>query len=72
MALHRASRAKVVDYFRAKGIENGVILIKGGEETNQYETDIEHVFRQDSWFNYIFGVIEPGKPKRCDNICILN
>ena len=60
MSLHRACRAKVVDMFRARGFTNGVILIKGGEEQNQYDTDIELVFRQDSWFNYLFGVMEPG------------
>ena len=60
MTLHRASRAKVLAYFKTRGIENGVILIKGGEEQNQYDTDIELVFRQDSWFNYLFGVMEPG------------
>lgn len=61
MSLHRACRAKVVDYFHSMDIRHGVILIKGGEESNQYETDIELVFRQDSWFNYLFGVMEPGK-----------
>ncbi|CAM9170606.1 unnamed protein product, partial [Ectocarpus fasciculatus] len=60
MTLHRACRAKVVDLFRARGLTSGVILIKGGEEQNQYDTDIELVFRQDSWFNYLFGVMEPG------------
>ena len=43
----------------ARGATNGVILLKGGNQLNQYDTDIEPVFRQDSWFNYLFGVKEP-------------
>ena len=42
-----------------KGIHAGICLLKGGEDQNQYDTDMEILFRQDSWFNYLFGVKEP-------------
>lgn len=55
-----------MDYFRNRGIGSGIVLIKGGTDLNQYETDIELVFRQDSWFNYLFGVMEPGANRSID------
>lgn len=60
MDLHKFSREKLIDEMAAKGITTGLVLLQGGEDSNQYETDIELVFRQDSWFNYLFGVKEPG------------
>ena len=32
--------------------------MEGGKQLNQYDTDTEPVFRQDSWFNFLFGVHE--------------
>ena len=31
-----------------------------GDEQFQYDSDTEPLFRQDSWFQYLFGVKEPG------------
>lgn len=56
MTVHRSARKKTVDMMQAKGATTGLILVKGGAQLNQYDTDIEPVFRQDSWFNYLFGV----------------
>lgn len=58
MTVHRSARKKTIDMMKAKGA-SGIILLKGGVQLNQYDTDIEPVFRQDSWFNYLFGVKEP-------------
>jgi Xaa-Pro dipeptidase len=33
--------------------------VKGGQQESQYDSDMEPPFRQDSWFNYLFGVKEP-------------
>jgi Xaa-Pro dipeptidase len=33
--------------------------MKGGEQLNQYDSDIEPVMRQESYFQYLFGVKEP-------------
>lgn len=59
MSLHEATRAKLVGLMK-KSVPNGIILIKGGEDSCQYDSDTEILFRQDSWFNYLFGVKESG------------
>jgi Xaa-Pro dipeptidase len=59
MELHASSRAKLVGLMTERGA-NGVALFQGGDDINQYDTDTELVFRQDSWFNYLFGSKEPG------------
>ena len=41
-------------------VASGVVLLQGGVEQCQYDSDTELVFRQDSWFHYLFGVKEPG------------
>jgi Xaa-Pro dipeptidase len=38
----------------------GVILLKGGDQTSRYDTDHEPLFRQESYFQYLFGVSEEG------------
>ncbi|KAJ1388680.1 aminopeptidase P, N-terminal domain-containing protein, partial [Ochromonadaceae sp. CCMP2298] len=59
MSVHQAARQKLVNAMNKKGAV-GVVLLAGGLQQNQYDTDIELVFRQDSWFNYLFGVKEAG------------
>ena len=59
MTIHAISRQKVMAGLADKGIHAGICLLKGGEDQNQYDTDMEILFRQDSWFNYLFGVKEP-------------
>jgi hypothetical protein len=56
MSLHLAARKKVVGIMASRGVSSGIALFKGGEQQNQYDSDTELVFRQDSWFNYLFGV----------------
>lgn len=60
MEVHEMSRKKMVEAFAANGITTGITLFKGGEQQLQYDSDVELVFRQDSWFNYLFGVKEAG------------
>lgn len=45
MDVHAASRRKLRSLFAEKGINNGIILLKGGEQENQYDTDHEPLFR---------------------------
>jgi Xaa-Pro dipeptidase len=59
MDLHQASREKLCDEMRKAGVSEGVVLLEGGKQLNQYDTDTEPIFRQDSWFNFLFGVKEP-------------
>jgi Xaa-Pro dipeptidase len=58
MSLHRAARAKLLEKLESAGINAGIVLLEGGKQLNQYDTDTEPVFRQDSWFNFLFGVVE--------------
>ncbi|CAE7810976.1 PEPD, partial [Symbiodinium microadriaticum] len=60
MDLHLSARKKVAGILDSRGVSSGIALIKGGEQESQYDTDTELVFRQDSWFNYLFGVKEAG------------
>lgn len=60
MTVHAAAREKLVQILNSRGTTAGIVLLQGGEEQNQYDTDTEPVFRQDSWVNYLFGVKEPG------------
>ena len=60
MDVHKSSRHKLVELLKSRGQTCGVVLLQGGDEQCQYDSDTELVFRQDSWFNYLFGVKEPG------------
>lgn len=60
MSVHASAREKLCALMSQRGISAGIILIKGGDESYQYDTDTENIFRQDSWFNYLFGAKEPG------------
>uniref|UniRef100_A0A7S0XDB6 Xaa-Pro dipeptidase n=1 Tax=Chromulina nebulosa TaxID=96789 RepID=A0A7S0XDB6_9STRA len=60
MSIHESSRNKLITILKSKDITSGIILLRGGEESFIYDTDGENLFKQDSWFNYLFGVKEPG------------
>ncbi|XP_047952015.1 xaa-Pro dipeptidase [Salvia hispanica] len=65
MQLHVANRNKLLDSFRdhlsiSSRNLHGFILLQGGEEQNRYCTDHIELFRQESYFAYLFGVQEPG------------
>lgn len=54
------NRQKVLSGLKLKGIETGFALFQGGSNTQIYDTDCEYLFRQESTFQYLFGVNEPG------------
>jgi Xaa-Pro dipeptidase len=58
MSVHKINREKVAAIMRERG-QSGVLFVQGGTTLNQYDSDTEHLFRQDSWFNYLFGTKEP-------------
>eukprot|EP00434_Breviolum_minutum_P002366 symbB.v1.2.002090.t1/scaffold109.1/size325261/8 len=61
MAMHAAHRKKLCEVLRAKGLaSDAVILLQGGEEISVYDTDTNWDFKQESNFQYLFGVKEPG------------
>ncbi|KAI4379994.1 hypothetical protein MLD38_006228 [Melastoma candidum] len=39
---------------------NGFVFLQGGEEQTRHDTDHTELFRQESYFAYLFGVTEPG------------
>ena len=54
-----AARKKLVDALAAKSIATGVILLRGGISSTRFDTDHEHLFRQESYFAHLLGVREP-------------
>ncbi|ALC46571.1 Dip-C [Drosophila busckii] len=36
------------------------VLLEGGKDVSVYNTDVDYVFRQESYFQYLFGAKEPG------------
>ena len=57
MALHALNRARLCDRMKK---HKGVVLLQGGDQQTRYDTDHEPVFRQESYFQWLFGVSEPG------------
>jgi Xaa-Pro dipeptidase len=57
MSLYRANRLRLIESIKAKiGVKmRGIIFLEGGKQTTRYDTDHEPVFRQESYFHYLFG-----------------
>ncbi|KAJ3691963.1 hypothetical protein LUZ60_012313 [Juncus effusus] len=65
MDLHLGNRRKILDALRGhlSAVSrplHGFVLLQGGEEKTRYCTDHIELFRQESYFAYLFGVCEPG------------
>ncbi|KAK6941412.1 Aminopeptidase P, N-terminal [Dillenia turbinata] len=65
MELHAINREKVLNSLRQKLSLSalrlhGFIVLQGGEEQTRYCSDHVDLFRQESYFAYLFGVKEPG------------
>ncbi|CAM0880272.1 unnamed protein product [Alopecurus aequalis] len=65
MELHRGNRERLVTALRAHLSASarpllGLALLQGGEEQTRHCTDHVELFRQESYFAYLFGVREPG------------
>ncbi|KAH7657542.1 Xaa-Pro dipeptidase protein [Dioscorea alata] len=65
MELHAQNRDKLVQALRESLAASsrpirGFVLLQGGEEQTRYCTDHIELFRQESYFAYLFGVREPG------------
>merc|ERR1712137_665796 len=57
MSMHKANRAKLVQCFPNN--EKSIILLQGAKEKTRDATDHEPLIRQESYFQYLFGVMEP-------------
>ncbi|XP_047057578.1 xaa-Pro dipeptidase-like [Lolium rigidum] len=65
MELHAGNRERLVAALRAHLSAStrplrGLVLLQGGEERTRDSTDHVELFRQESYFAYLFGVREPG------------
>jgi Xaa-Pro dipeptidase len=63
MALHAENRARLVAALKADASDppapRSLILLAGGEAEMRHETDHENLFRQESFFQWTFGVRDP-------------
>eukprot|EP00927_Polykrikos_kofoidii_P017374 TRINITY_DN17908_c0_g1_i1.p1 TRINITY_DN17908_c0_g1~~TRINITY_DN17908_c0_g1_i1.p1 ORF type:complete len:581 (+),score=75.68 TRINITY_DN17908_c0_g1_i1:216-1745(+) len=65
MSMHAEHRVKFCEALRTRlqGVndvtEDAVVFLQGGSEISVYDTDTTWDFRQESNFNYLFGVKEP-------------
>ena len=61
MSLHAEARRRLVERLQRRGVpERAVVLLQGGETAYEYDTDRDLPFMQESFFQYLFGVKEPG------------
>jgi Xaa-Pro dipeptidase len=61
MSMHRDHRRALAERLRRHGVPEGaVVLLQGGQQPHEYDTDRELLFYQESFFQYLFGVKEPG------------
>lgn len=60
-SMHTENRAKLISRMReTAGVPSrSLLLFRGGVSSQRDETDHEPVFRQESTFQYLFGVREP-------------
>ncbi|KAA6426409.1 MAG: xaa-Pro dipeptidase [Trebouxia sp. A1-2] len=56
--LHSGTRRKLLEGMRSATDQLGVVLMRGGGPFHLYSTDMEGIFRQESYFHYLFGVQE--------------
>ncbi|KAG8193287.1 hypothetical protein JTE90_003774 [Oedothorax gibbosus] len=72
MDLHKENRQRLCDALKGKSpdLEHSIVVLQGGESATQYCSDREPVFRQESYFHWAFGVLEPdcyGAIEVCNN-----
>ncbi|XP_055390531.1 xaa-Pro dipeptidase-like [Condylostylus longicornis] len=62
MTMFRNNRNKVAREMKNhKLVDNkSYILLQGGNDVSFNDTDVDYLFRQESYFQYMFGVKEPG------------
>jgi len=61
LALYKANRAKLLAALRSRfgTVSKAVVYLEGGISETRHATDHEPLFRQESYFHYLFGVREP-------------
>lgn len=61
-ALHAENRQRLLSRFTRSGDipKHSFILLEGGKDEIVYDSDTDRLFRQESFFQWTFGVNEPG------------
>lgn len=61
VSVHKLNRDRLITKLRNDSLikPNSVVLLMGGKTQHMYDTDIEPIFRQESYFHWTFGVREP-------------
>jgi Xaa-Pro dipeptidase len=60
MSMHKENREKLLKLLQEKEVPaNAVAIFEGGSAKTRHDTDHELLFRQESYFHYLFGVKEP-------------
>eukprot|EP00591_Stephanopyxis_turris_P000185 CAMPEP_0195521084 /NCGR_PEP_ID=MMETSP0794_2-20130614/17906_1 /TAXON_ID=515487 /ORGANISM="Stephanopyxis turris, Strain CCMP 815" /LENGTH=525 /DNA_ID=CAMNT_0040650553 /DNA_START=26 /DNA_END=1603 /DNA_ORIENTATION=- len=64
MSLHAENRSKLINKLRSSSssssCSDGIVYLVGGTARERNDSDHEPIFRQESYFHYLFGVKEPG------------
>lgn len=59
MSMHKDNRQRLIDRLRANAqTAKSFALLQSGQTLEEYDTDKETVFRQESNFQYLFGIPE--------------
>lgn len=61
VTLHTLNRQRLCEKLKKRDDIplKAVVVLQGGESTTRYCSDMENVFRQESFFHWAFGVLEP-------------
>ncbi|CAH0400066.1 unnamed protein product [Chilo suppressalis] len=56
LSLFASNRRRLVEQLKS----GQVVVLQGGDDISLYDTDVQYVFRQESYFTWVCGVREPG------------
>lgn len=61
ISMFKENRDKIFYLINKKvNTQGSAIILQGGKDVNIYDTDVEQLFRQESFFTYLFAINEPG------------
>lgn len=61
LGLYLENRTRLCTELKKEDVPNySYVLLQGGKDLNVYDTDTDQIFKQESYFRWTFGVVEPG------------
>nr|XP_022908466.1 xaa-Pro dipeptidase-like [Onthophagus taurus] len=60
LQLYAENRRRLVEKLQEKNLGNAIVVLQGGDEIQMYDTNGYYLFRQESYFTWAFGVVEPA------------